>query len=717
MHKSKYIIWFFILMIVFSIFTNEYSFAEENKDSKKTVYIVVMNKYTLEDIDNMPKLKKIIDEGSIGLMNTKGLYGYKGPESFLTINSSKKAYTTDEGAKVYNLNENNVEVYERRIAPIEGSYEVGNTNLNKIIESNKENTYVPYIGALGDSLHEDKLKTAIFGNADTIDKVYRPSSLIPMDSRGLIDFGNVDSVLIADSEAPYGFRTDYDKLIEEIGKVKDESSLIVIETGDLDRLSFYSSELTDEMFEKHRTEILYRIDVFLENLIEGIDKDNSLLIILSPNSGEERIQNSKISPAIIWGNNIPKGILTSSTTKRDGVITNIDIAPTIANFLNASREKMSGNTVDYKQNTKNLEFILNSSKRIDIVSRSRFYLLSIYSTISIIGILFATIVLALKIKIKNNLYKTLKLFLITIGIMPVGFLLVSFGKWDTYIQFILTLLLMMVSLIFIACKLKGNNKAILISGLIYVIIIVDMFSGSNLARYSVLGHDPTIGARYFGLGNELVGVFLGATTVFLSMILNKGGNKFISYILLLLSAIIVGHPKLGANVGGTISIVFALLYFIMESLDREMSLKKILSMGILTILFVMAMAFIDIKFNPNPTHLGKTIMMMNSDGNSIANNIALRKIIMNIKLVGSSIWTKSLYVNIFCQVLITTVLGDKIRDIFNKNKYLFIGFTSGIVGSIVGFLVNDSGIILAALAMNLIMIFFIYTMMEHLVNE
>ena len=52
-------------MIVFSIFTNEYSFAEENKDSKKTVYIVVMNKYTLEDIDNMPKLKKIIDEGSI----------------------------------------------------------------------------------------------------------------------------------------------------------------------------------------------------------------------------------------------------------------------------------------------------------------------------------------------------------------------------------------------------------------------------------------------------------------------------------------------------------------------------------------------------------------------------------------------------------------------------------------------------------------------------
>lgn len=717
MHKSKYIIWFFILIIVFSIFTNEYSFAQEDKDSKKTVYLVVVNKYTLEDISHMPKLKKIIDEGSIGLMNTKGLYGYKGPESFLTINSSKKAYTTDEGAKAYNLNENNIEVYERRIAPIEGSYEVGNTNLNKILEYNKENTYMPYIGALGDSLHEANLKTAIFGNADTIDKVYRPSSLIPMDSKGLIDFGNVDGVLVEDGESPYGFRTDYDKLIKEIGKVKDESSLIVIETGDLDRLSFYSSELTDEMFEKHRTEILYRIDEFLGNFTKEIDKDNSLFIILSPNSGEERIQNSKLSPVIIWGHNVPKGILTSSTTRRDGVVTNIDIAPTISNFLNTSRDNMSGNIIECKKSIENLQFILNSNGRIDIVSKSRFYLLNIYSILSIIVMLFVTIVLALKIKIKDNLYKMLKIFLIAIGVIPIGFLVASFGKWDTYTKFILTLLFSIVAFIFIIYNLKVKNKAILISGLIYGIIIVDMFSGGNLSRYSVLGHDPAIGARYFGLGNELVGVFLGATTVFLSMNLNRGGNKFISYILLVLSAIVVGHPKLGANVGGSISIVFALLYFIMESLDREMSLKKILSMGILTILFVVAMAFIDIKFNPNPTHLGKTIMMMSSDGNSIANNIAFRKILMNIKLVGSSIWAKALYVNIFCQVLIFTVLEDKIRDIFNKNKYLFIGFVSSIVGSIVGFLVNDSGIILAGLSMNLIMVFFIYMVMEYLANE
>ena len=40
----------------------------------------------------MDNIKSLANNGSIGLMNTKGLSGYTGVESFLTINSSEKAY-------------------------------------------------------------------------------------------------------------------------------------------------------------------------------------------------------------------------------------------------------------------------------------------------------------------------------------------------------------------------------------------------------------------------------------------------------------------------------------------------------------------------------------------------------------------------------------------------------------------------------------------------
>ncbi len=57
-------------------------------------------------------------------------------------------------------------------------------------------------------------------------------------------------------------------------------------------------------------------------------------MILSPNSGEERIDGSKLSPIILWGGKgIEKGIITSSTTNRKGIVSNLDIAPTITSFF------------------------------------------------------------------------------------------------------------------------------------------------------------------------------------------------------------------------------------------------------------------------------------------------------------------------------------------------------------------------------------------------
>ncbi|WP_077367760.1 hypothetical protein [Anaerosalibacter sp. Marseille-P3206] len=717
MNKPKLLISLTILLVIFAQIFGQVnlSFATNAKD--KTAYLIVVNKYTLEDIDKMPNLKKIIEEGSIGLMNTRGLYSYSGPESYLTINSSKKAFTTTEGAEFYNLNQNSMKVYERRFGKIYGEFSIANLDLSKIIKHNENNSYKPYIGALGDNLHNANLKTAVFGNADIVDKISRYSSLIPMDSKGLIDFGNVQDTLIDVNKYPFGFRTDYEKLIEEVNAVKEDASLIVIDTGDLDRLSSYSSELTDEMFEKHRHNIIEKIDGFFGELKRNIDKDNSLLIILSPNRCEERIDKSKLTPLVCWGEGVDKGICTSATTKRDGVVANIDIGPTILEYLGASKEHMSGNSLVYITKEDSFNYITSILNRINIVSNSRFNILTIYSIIIIIGIIFATMLLALKIKIKGNLYRILKFFLIVIGILPISFILSSLFKWESYISNIITIILLSVILVFIFYKLRNTYTVLLISGAIYTLIVVDVMTGGNLIRYSALGHDPAIGARYFGLGNELVGLFLGVTVIFTSMIINKTGKKSLSYLLLILSGILVGYPKLGANVGGSIAILFAILYFIVESMDIDINLRKIFGIGIGVIVFILIMAFIDIRFNPNPTHLGRMILEMNSEGKSIANNIIIRKILMNIKLVGSSIWTKVLFVNMFSQGLILITWGDSLRQIFKDKKYVYIGLSSGVVGSIMGFLANDSGIILASIAMVFITLFFIYTLIDHILKE
>lgn len=716
MNRSRLLSGLIVIILIFSFFS-EYSIASSSKSNDKTVYLIVLNRYTLQDIDNMPNLRKITDEGSIGLMNTRGLYNYKGSESFLTINSSKKAYSTYESAETYNLNKENREIYERRISPITGDSQIANVNLNRIIELNKENSYMPHIGALGDSLHNSGLKTAMYGNGDTLEDVIRASSLIAIDSKGLVDYGNVDDILIEDKDFPYGLRTDYDKLLGEVNSIKNKVSLVVIDTGDLDRLNFYSEELTDEMFEKHRINILNKIDDFIGDLKNSIDKDKSLFIITSPNSGEDRVDNSKLSPIILWGDNISKSILYSPTTKRDSVVTNIDIAPSIASFLGTSTEYMSGNTLTYKENNDNFNLISTSNSRINIISKSRFYILSTYSILSIIVILFAMLVLATKMKLKGILYNILNISLIIIGVIPLSLILASVIKWTNYTSYIISLITILFLLVLVIYKLKGIDKVLLVSSLLYGVLVLDVFLGGKLTRYSVLGHDPAIGARYFGLGNEMIGVFLGATSVFSGVYINKNRNKVFSFVLLIFSAIIVGHPKLGANVGGSIAVLFFVLYFLAETFNKKINFKRILTIGLATIVFILAMAFVDIKFNSNPTHLGRTIMMTNNEGNLMIISIAIRKLLMNIKLVGSSMWTKVLNVNLISQIVIIFILKDKLRDLFNKNKYIYVGFISGIVGSIVGFLANDSGIILASIAVTLINISFISKLVEYIIKE
>ncbi|MBU5440210.1 hypothetical protein KQI42_19635 [Tissierella sp. MSJ-40] len=89
---------------------------------------------------------------------------------------------------------------------------------------------MPYIGALGDNLHKAGFKTAVFGNSDIPEEFIRTASLIPMDSKGLIDYGNVDNITIEDIRYPFSIKTDYEKLLDEI---TNDASLTVIDTGDL----------------------------------------------------------------------------------------------------------------------------------------------------------------------------------------------------------------------------------------------------------------------------------------------------------------------------------------------------------------------------------------------------------------------------------------------------------------------------------------------------
>ncbi len=92
-------------------------------------------------------------------------------------------------------------------------------------------------------------------------------------------------------------------------------------------------------------------------------------------------------------------------------------------------------------------------------------------------------------------------------------------------------------------------------------------------------------------------------------------------------------------------------------------------------------------------------------------SVLFRKVSINIRLIKVSTWAKVLYASLISSVILMKLYKNNIKNIYNENKYLDIGLISLISGSIVGLLLNDSGLLLAAISSTIMTVTLIYLLM------
>jgi len=125
------------------------------------------------------------------------------------------------------------------------------------------------------------------------------------------------------------------------------------------------------------------------------------------------------------------------------------------------------------------------------------------------------------------------------------------------------------------------------------------------------------------------------------------------------------------------------------------------------------MSFIDLYFIESRSHLANALNRIYDEGMSAAYSIIIRKISMNLKLFGATIWSKVLVTTImFLTVLFYRPFGIAKR-VLNKYTNLAKGLLGILIACMVGFLVNDSGVVAAATCI----IFLGMTLMYLIVNE
>lgn len=699
----KKIISLLLLIMICIGFIPNYSFAAQNG---KVIYIS-MNRTNMNDLQSIPALQeKLNNRGYIGLMNTRGDQGNDDARSYATIGAGNRANVVkDEVISFKNLTDENGKIY--KAATGEEPKDINNLSINKSINNNEEKgSYGATLGLLGQTLSDNNKKVALLGNSDIVEDnqlvKIRNIGLVCMDTLGRVESGNVDDISVKDLSMPYGFKTDYEKLTKETKTYYKNNDALFIELGDTYRLDEYKLNLNENTYNNTKKQVYSNINAYLKEVFNMVNEKDVIYIVSEFPSTLDYNNKRRLAPVIKFSNN-KKGLLESATTKRDGIIANLDLGVDILNELGLKNELMIGRTLNNIKRDDNIDFLSREYEKIVSINNIRSTVVNTF-----VGIVSASWIIAMlallgkdKLPNKEKVFVVLK-ELIKLGlIMPLTLLLSPIFNFKSQLGITIGVFIMTI-ILYLSGRLFFKNNDIKQMGyyafLTIALIVIDSVIGTLFMKNCVMSYDAIVGARYYGVGNEYEGVTIASAVFALSVLLNyKKIPRWVTIALSIIILITSAFPTMGANVGGAISECIAYLLFIMLISDTKLDFKKIIILGLAAIVLVLIFAGLDLMLG-SESHLGLFAQQIIQEGPQAIFNTFGRKISMNIKLAKSSVWVNILLAGI---VIIGTFIfkpNKHMKNISNKYPMIFKGFIASTVGCLITLLVNDSGIVAAATA-------------------
>ncbi len=578
-------------------------------DQKPRVTLFVVEHMELPDItaSDAPNLLKTANRGAIGLVALQKVFAYEQVHSafYATIGAGTAACGTELTSRY------------------SASFDL-KKRARHIALLNKEKQSLAHYGALGQALHEQGQKTTAIGGASFIRSDTEFLNAV-MDGKGRIDYLAVDNK---------------DNLMV-ISKFKDfysKSSLTVI-----------TNKLPDSN-NVFRKPAIRRVDDLLGR-VTGEAGDNDMLIVLMPFSkasmsygfSEKNIAAGEPLSSVIIQKGKLSGVLSSATTRRTGVINASDIMPTILNHLKVKTKiKFTGRPALAQPFSGNrIEFLKNLSNRAIRHDAFMFPVLIFMSVFGLTSIAMTLIAIAMGRIGKGNYF--LRSFLVAVFLFPGA--LNMLALFDIKILWLNLVFIIVILLFSIPLVMFAQNKLwpmIVALALTTVPIIADVFLGQNIVSNSMIGNSLLAGGRYYGLGNQYLGllfIFTVLLFIFLGLakpgMAKKAGYKIMVGLVFMLLVVGVGSASFGANFGGliTLAVALPLVYFKLMSKTR-LSWKHILFFGTLAVVIIFSFTLYDVLQKPlDQSHTGRSIYLVKSGAIYVAVNIIKVKIAHNLEEV------------------------------------------------------------------------------------
>lgn len=567
-------------------------------------------------------------------------------------------------------------------------------------------------GRMAATLHGAGLRAAVIGNADGDDTgVYRPVSFfLPFPDVVSADDGTVPA-----PTSPGGRRVDADRLWVQTQAALRDNSLVVVHIGDFARAERENQQgdLLPAAYRAHRERALRSLDRYLGLTYSDFYSQREIppwlfvVVPTAPFSG--RSGWNQLSPYLqvpprpgAEGNLLAR----SDTTQTVGLVAARDVASTLLSVLDVPPPiQMTGAVIQpvswAAENAAPIGiFRLDRLTRLNQeVQNPLFWGLGFVATATLCGSLALYLAGAMT---RSGRARGLSCFgLRLLSAWPLSLLAaplalpVAAGPYLGWIVALTALLALLPS-------------PAVIFALTALVLIVDGLSGTSLVSHSVLSAYALSGIRFYGIGNEYMGVLLGGTLLGAGLILTdrpssrsdrrrmpkaRWGLLFV----FALVTFVLSFPEFGAKAGGAITAMATFTVAYLRLQGRRVTAKHLAVSLAAGFALVFVWAVIGHWLGSRRTHIDSAVDAVFGGRFGYIAGVAWRKVGLAVRVFLHPGTLLGVLVLFGLGVAVRVFLARQVRGFLMRRPRFAAIWNAGLWGCLVALIVNDSGIVAAIL--------------------
>ena len=602
----------------------------------------------------MPELQAIVGSGAVALMPVASPSDADPDRTWVTLGAGRAAVSASlPGGGLPG------KVFQVEIAGLVAANERAHTSARP--------------GLLGTRLKRLAVSTAVIAFGDWPAGEAPPSAAVLMDEAGRVDRGWVLEPL---DMTPFGKRLDRAAVRGVLTEAVAPNTVVLLDLtgvgppGHVDELVGDAAALARER--------------------------GGRLIALTPLAPpSERPEQMALGFVVMWDPGRPTaGLLTSASTRWAGMVSAADFAPTVLSAYDAgaevsgpTRSGMSGRVMRVVPS----QAAPAELDGLDIMVGERYRLertAAILYAIFMVALAGAAFVLGRWFRERFSVVAAPAL---AGALFPVGLLVAPLAGAGQARE-LLVAAVVAVGGALLAARLDRPARSLAAAMLVGAgVIAADVVLGSHLMRQSALGFSVASGSRFYGIGNEYVGVMGAMTAIGLGALLQESPRRVWLVVALgAAAALVVGAPWWGANWGGYVATVAGLMAI--WALANRRRARAAVAGAALVLVGAAIPAALDLaRPAAERSHIGAAAAALLAGELRMVADTVWRKVQMNwglLRMAGG--WWAAAPVALAGAWAVLRSDGPA-RKVLADERFLAAGLGGALVTALVAMVVNDSG--------------------------